>query len=169
MYWLGRPPYLRWLAAGVVLAVAVYMDMSGPPTEAYPFAAVATEPGIPVEVEWRLVPSGLLPAAGDLTGLPQAELEAGTPLVSGLLAPRDTVPSDWWAVPANIPPRAPAGSRVLVAMREPAGEVIGIVIEPSAVSTFGTQSSGLLAIPPDQALAVAAALAQQRATLLIEP
>ncbi len=81
--------------------------------------------------------------------------------------PLDAVPADWWSMPADLPPPATVGSRVLIAMFNPEMEVEGVVVAAASASTFGGHSPGLLAVPPQHAAAVAAALSQQRATLLI--
>ena len=64
MFWMSRPPYWRWLLAALVVAGAAYMDLAGPAAEAYPFVAKAAAAGEPVEIEWRRIPQGLLPASG---------------------------------------------------------------------------------------------------------
>lgn len=166
---MASPPYWRWLAAGAVIVIAAYMDLSGPATESYPFAATATEPGAVVQLEWREIPAGVLGPPGDLSGVAHVRLEAGTPIVVGVLAPANAVPPDWWALQAEIPSQAPVGSRVLVAIARPDSEVIGIVVAPSSSTGFGGATPGLLAIPPQHAAEVAVALAEQRATLLIQP
>ena len=168
MYWMASPPYWRWLAAGAVIVIAAYMDLSGPATESYPFAAAVTEPGEVVELEWREIPAGVLGPPSDLSGVARARLEAGTPIVEGILAPIDAVPADWWALQADIPSQATIGSRVLVAIARPDSEVVGIVVAPSSATGFGGVTPGLLAIPPERAAEVAVALAEQRATLLIQ-
>jgi len=169
MYWLTRPPYWRWLAAACVVAVAAYMDLSGPPTELYPFVAHGAESGETVVVEWRPVPSGFLPPPGETTGVAGRALVAGTPLVPGLLRSALSPPADWWAVPTDLPALAAAGSEVLISTQAPNLQVSGIVVAPSAETGFGSSSAGLVAIPLDQAAAVAAALAEGRATILVRP
>ena len=169
MFWLTRPPYWRWLAAAAVVAIAAYMDLSGPHREAYPFAAEASGSGDTVVVEWRQVPRGVLPAHGDISGVAVRPLAAGTPLVSGLLAPPRVIPDDWWAVAMELPTTAVAGSDVLITTRAPELQVIGIVVTPTASSGFGSLSPGLVAVPPADAATIATALADHRATVLVRP
>ena len=169
MFWLSRPPYWRWLAAAAVVAIAAYMDLSGPPRDAYPFAADASGSGDTVVVEWRQVPRGVLPPHGDISGVAVQPLAAGTPLVSGLLAAPRAIPNDWWAVAVELPTTAVAGSDVLITTRAPELRVIGIVVTPAASSGFGLLSPGLVAIPPAEAATIANALADHRATILVRP
>ncbi|MCP3975870.1 MAG: hypothetical protein GY720_15425 [bacterium] len=164
---MARPPYWRWLGAAAVIVLAAYMDLSGPATEQYPFVASDANIGELPEIEWREIPVGVLPTYGDLTGVAGSRLDAGTPLSRGLLVPLDAVPADWWSMPADLPPQATVGSRVLIAMFNPEMEVEGVVVAAASASTFGGHSPGLLAVPPQHAAAVAAALSQHRATLLI--
>jgi hypothetical protein len=152
-----------------VVAIAAYMDLSGPPGEMYPFAAETAVPGEPVLVEWREIPRGVLPPYGSISGVAGRTLAAGTPLVSGLLEPTTAVPDDWWAVAVELPPAARAGSDVMITTRVPALEVIGIVVTPPTSNGFGSLSPGLMALPPDHAATVANALAEGRATVLVRP
>ncbi len=169
MLWLTPPPYWRWLAAAALIAVAAYMDLSGPPMEKYPFVAEAVGSGEPIVVEWRDVPRGMLPPPGGLSGAAHEPLVAGTPLVNGLLETASTVPADWWAVAVELPATATAGSDVMITTRAPSLQVVGIVVTPPTGSGFGPVSPGLVAFPPDQAAPIAAALAEHRATILVRP
>ena len=169
MFWLTRPPYWRWLAAAALVAGAAYMDLSGPPTERYPFVAEAARAGEPVLVEWRDVPRGVLPRYGDVSGVAGRALDAGTPIVNGLLSSASAVPSDWWAIAVELPSSAVAGSDVMITTRSRDLEAIGIVVTPATEGGFGSLSTGLVAFPPDRAAAVATALAERRATVLVRP
>ena len=169
MFWLTQPPYWRWLAAAAVVAFAAYLDLSGPPEETYPFVAEAVDPGVPVPVVWKAIPSGVLPPHGELSGVAGQALSAGTPLVNGLLSPAPRVPDDWWAVSVELPPTAEVGSDVMVTTRAPDLEVVGTVIMPSTSGGFGALSPGLVAFSPDQAAIIAKAVADHRATILVRP
>ncbi len=169
MFWLARPPYWQWLAAAAVLAAALYLDLTGPPTERYPFVAASVEAGEAVVVEWRDVPRGVLPPRGDTSGVAGRALAAGTPLVDGVLEPAAAVPPDWWAVTIELPVSASAGGEVMITTRAPDLEVAGIVVTPSTTSSFGSLSPGLVAFPPDHAPAIANALSEHRATILVRP
>jgi hypothetical protein len=169
MFWLARPPYWRWLAAAAVLATALYLDLTGPPTERYPFVDASVGAGEAVVVEWRDVPRGLLPPHGGTSGIAGRALAAGTPLVDGLLEPAAVVPQDWWAVTVELPADVNAGREVMITTRAPDLQAVGIVVTPPTTSGFGSLSPGLVAFPPDHAPAIANALAERRATVLVRP
>lgn len=49
MYWLRRPPYLRWFGAALILLIGLLMDLRGPELETYPFAAEPIPAGSAVD------------------------------------------------------------------------------------------------------------------------
>lgn len=169
MFWFTRPPYWRWFAAAAAVAAAAYVDLTGPPGESYPYVAESVDTGESVSVEWRTVSRGVLPQHGNISGVARHHLEAGTPLVAGLLESASAVPGDWWAVPAELPLTAAPGGDVMITTRSPELQVVGIVVTPSTSSGFGSIAPGLVAVPPDHAAAIAGALAEHRATILIRP
>jgi hypothetical protein len=154
VYWLRRPPHLRWAIAAAVIVAAAVWDARGPATVEYPFAAVAAAPGTPVDevVEWRTVPAGVLPDwTGPVGGSVGVALAKGDPLLPSLVAAGSVVPAGWWSVPLELPAPIPPGSpvRVLLGGREVAGVV--------AQSAGDYQQEALVAFPADAAAAVAAA------------
>ena len=167
MFWLSRPPYWRWLAAAAVIAGAAYLDLTGPPTERYPFVAASVDTGELVVVEWRDVPRGVLPPHGDVSGVARLSLQAGTPLIADLLEriTREGITEVILALPIT----AAVGGDVMITTRAPDLQVVGIVVRPSASGGFGSVSPGLVAFPPDHAAAIANALAENRATILLRP
>ena len=169
VFWLSRPPYWRWLLAGLVVAVAAYMDLSGPATESYPFVARSATAGEELNVEWRQVPLGLLPTPEVPPALTWRSLRAGDPLVPGVAGEAPVVPNGWWALEMELPATAVPGGEVLVAIREPQLEVAGLVVAPPASGSFGSTIPGLVALPAEHAAAVANALAEHRASILIRP
>ena len=169
MFWLSRPPYWRWLLAGLIVAIALYMDITGPPTEPYPFVARSAAAGDELHIEWRRIPTGLLPAAEAPPATTWRALEAGVPLVPGAAGEAPLVPEGWWALETNLPSTAVAGAAVLVAVREPALQVTGVVVAPPATGSFGSALPGLIALPGEHAATVASALAEHRASILIRP
>lgn len=167
MYWFSRPPYLRWAAAISVLTIAAYMDLTGPPTEPYPFTAAPAVAGEPLEIEWRRVPIGLLPPHGNVESVAAQSLRVGTPLLIEAVDQPTPAPRDWWAMAAPLPIGAASGGEVLVTTRD--FEVTGIIIEPGTIASFGSAEHGVIAVPPTHAAAVAAALGDGTAHVLIRP
>lgn len=167
MFWLRRPPYLRWIAAGAILLIGLLMDLRGPDLEKYPFAAESLPPGEPVDeaVEWRDVPTGLLPTWNQpVSGIAASTVAAGDPLLPSLLA-EVVVPDGWWTVPIPLPVVAPPGTRLRV-RHGSAGELIdGIVV--GAGDANGFEPVGMVAFPADAASTVAAAAANDALVVML--
>ncbi len=56
MYWLQRPPYLRWAAAVILVAGAAAWDISGDPLSLHPYLLADVAAGAAItdaDVEWR--------------------------------------------------------------------------------------------------------------------
>ena len=170
MFWLLPPPYLRWLAAAVVFAGAAYLDLAGPAMQPYPFAATSIESGAPLaaNVEWRDVPTGLLPPAATTEGFAVRDLAAGDPITAAAVRSDDQVPDGWWSVPVELPASARPGVSVRLLSPQGGLDVIGIVTEPAATGAFATVSAGLVAVPPDAAADIAAAGAAGALIVLLE-
>ncbi len=166
--WLERPPYLRWLAAGLLLVAGLYLDLADRATEPYPFTVVAVGAGDAVDdamIEWREVPVGLLGPPAAPGGAAVRSLDPGDPLTASTLTAAAVVPPGWWSVPMERPESVAAGSRVRLISADPPLDAEGVVTAPPTRDTFSVVSPGLVAVPADQA--ASAAQASQRGTLTV--
>ncbi len=162
VFWLARPPYVRWLAAALLLAAAAAADLRGRATVPYPFAADTVLAGQPfaAQVDWREVPVGLLPDPGPTDGRAARDLAPGEPITAAAVASHDRVPAGWWAVPVDLPGTAAVGGRVRLVAPAAGLNVEGIVAAAPEAGPFAVTSPGLVAVPPEHAGAVAIAAAQ---------
>lgn len=170
MFWLERPPYLRWLAAATLVAGAAALDLAGAATTPFPFVAVPLDRGAavtPEDIEWRDVPVGLLGEAGQTSGVATRPLSPGEPLVAGAVTDSVAIPAGWWAVPVDLPYGAAVGTPVRLIATEPPLDVEGIVAQPGSTGTFATPVPGLVAVPPETAGAVAMASGTGRLVVLV--
>lgn len=169
VFWLLPPPYLRWLAAALVFLAVGGIEAAGRSTEQYPFAAAAIPRGGPLvgAVEWRDVPRGLLPPPGDPDAFAARALEPGEPITANSVDPDDGVPAGWWSVPIELPDAATAGTDVRLISVETALDVIGIVVAEAGNGAFAAASPGLVAVPPENASAIASAVSAGRLIILI--
>jgi hypothetical protein len=163
VYWLPRPPYLRWAGAALLLAAALAWDLRAPRTELRPFAARSLQAGETVaapDVAWREVPAGLLPAA-DLQGATAAvALAPGDPLVDAVLRRGPAVPEGWWQIPIAVGSHAAAGDEVLLVLLDPPATIGGLVVAPQQGDSFSLDfRPALVAVPGESAALVAAAAA----------
>ena len=165
VFWLRQPPYLRWIIAGVVLAVGIFLDLRPAAVVDYPYAAGDVHAGqsIAGHVEWRRVPAHLLPHwDGEVAGYAATEVAAGTPLLPGLVTAA-AVPESWWSVAIALPHAIGIGTPIRVAV---GGTVVTGILGGEVVDT-GYQYVGPVAFPADDAALVAEAVASGAVVVMI--
>lgn len=169
MYWLTRPPILRYLAAFLLVSFGLFLEVRPQPMDRHPFAAAALPPGATItehDVEFRDVAAGLLPPIS-LPAVARVGIEAGDPLTTTLLARSGQVaPDGWWSLEISVPDLAVPGMDVLLVSPGSPG-VIGVVVSVRPGDDFGGGPMGLVAIPPESAEAVATAFAENRLVPLL--
>ena len=173
MYWLPRPPYLRWAGAALLLLGALAWDLRGPALEVRPFAARAVAAGEPIDaaaVEWREVPAGLLPSP-DLTGAAAVvDLAAGDPLLPALLGTRVAIPDGWWEIPVAVGTHAAAGDAVMLVITDPPATVQGLVVSPQQGDAYSLDyRPAVVAVPAEAAGLVASAAAAGSLVAAVAP
>jgi len=173
VYWLPRPPYLRWAGAALLLLGALAWDLRGPALEVRPFAARAVAVGEPIDaaaVEWREVPAGLLPSP-DLTGAVAAvDLAAGDPLLPALLGTRVAIPDGWWEIPVAVGTHAAAGDAVMLVITDPPSTVEGLVVSPQRGDAYSLDyRPAVVAVPAEAAGLVASAAAAGSLVAAVAP
>lgn len=172
MYWFRRPPYLRWAAAALLIVTAVWMDLRPQPTSLQPYAIVDLDPGTGLDdsmIEWRSVPSGLLPPLNDPQGVVLRRVAAGEPLVPSALSTRQIpAPDGWWTMEVQLPAGAVPGQEVQLILLPTGSDtspqsVPGLVIAPAPADPDPLAiepEPGLVAVPGDLAAITAAAVAE---------
>jgi len=165
VYWLRQPPYLRWIAAGLVLCCGIYLDTRPAPSVAYPFSADAVAVGDRIEaaVEWRDVPAGILPEWSQaVTGAALTAIPAGTPVLPNLVA-EVVPPTGWWAVSLPLPHRVSPGTHVRVIAGESVVE--GLVV--GEMHDDGFELTASIAFASDDAQLVAATAANSALVVMV--
>lgn len=167
MYWLRRPPYLRWIIATLLLVLGLMIEFRPTPVERYPFASdtIAAGAELGPSIEWRTVPIGLLPRwNGRVAGIAKTEIAAGDPLMPSAVA-SFWVPADWWSVAIPLPTSAPPGTLIRLVLGD-AGEVVeGILLEAGIEDGFETV--GMVAFSRFDAPRVAAASTNSALVVMI--
>ena len=170
MFWLTRPPYLRWAAAAAVVLAALLWDLRDEAEAPYPFAVSAIAAGTPITesmVEWRNLPEGAL-AFPDLSDPVAArDLPAGEPIVPSAVSGAPIVPDGWWSVPVPLSQGAVPGSQVRLIDALSGLEVDGFVVAAGSDDLMSVDTSGLVAVPPDAAAAIAIAAAEGSLVVLL--
>ncbi len=171
MLLLSRPPYVRWIAAGLVLAIALGLEVADRSVEPYPFASRPIARGEELAadaVEWRDLPSGTF-TAPSLTGrVATAAIGVGDPITSSVVGPVPSVAQGWWAVPVDLPIGVPLGARVRLIL-EGGSAFEGIVVGESTEDGFGVPTMGSVALPAEHADLVARAAAENRVAVAVAP
>lgn len=155
MFWLSRPPYARWVVAGLVLVGGLVIELRGGPTVPHPFVTEQIAVGETIDeskVRWEEVPTGLL-APVHLPAIATRKILAGEPVPVSDDTADAGVPDGWWAVEVTLP----AGTRPGMAVRlvTPGAATEGVVVATHE-GDFGEQS-GLVAVPGPDADAIAVA------------
>ena len=172
MFWLTRPPYLRWAAAAAVVLAALLWDLRDESETPYPFAASEIAAGSSITesmVEWRNLPNGVM-ALPDLSAPVAArDLTAGEPIVPSAVSGATIVPDGWWSVPVPLSPGAVPGSQVRLIDTVSGLETDGFVVAAGTDDLLSIDTSGLVAVPPDAAAGIAIAADQGTLVVLLAP
>ena len=172
VFWLTRPPYLRWAAAVAVVVVAFLWDLRGSSDILYPFASSPIAAGAPIaeaDVVWRRVPEGTM-ALPDLSDPVAArDVPAGEPIVPSAVSGATTIPNEWWSVPVPLPATAVPGTRIHLVDATSGFETDGIVVAAGSDDLMSFDESGMAAVPPDAATLIAIAAREGTVVILLEP
>jgi hypothetical protein len=172
VFWLTRPPYLRWAAAALLLIAALAWDLRGRSGEPYPFAARSIAAGTVIEeadVEWRTVPAGVLAIPDLSTPIAARAIPEGEPILPSAVDAEAGTPAGWWAVPVALPAAAGVGSRVRLIATDTRVESEGIVVATGSSDLLSISDAGLVAVPPERATAIATAAIAGTLIVLVEP
>ena len=151
VYWLRTPPYLRWLVAASLLVIGLGIEVRGGSTERYPFAATDIAKGteFAAAVEWRNVPTGLLPAWEEsMTGVAACDVMAGHPLLPSV-STELVIPAGWWSIPVPLPVAATPGTRLRL-LNGVTGELVDGILT-AAGTDDGFETMAMVAFSPDDA------------------
>lgn len=169
MLWLQTPPWGRWLAAGLIVTLTLWIELRPDPLVDHPFAATSIAPGTMVDesnTESRRVPAGLFDPV-DLGIAASRAVAAGAPILGADVDGDDSiVPAGWWIVSTEVPASAVVGDQVRLVLLESGMTVQGVVTAASVDDTFGSLSGGV-AVPGDAAAEVATAAANGRLAVLV--
>jgi hypothetical protein len=172
VFWLTRPPYLRWAAAVAIVVAAFAWDARGGEEVLYPFASSSIAAGSPIvdsEVEWRSLPAGVM-AFPDLSDpVATRNLAEGEPIVPSAVSGAAAIPDGWWAVPLALPASAAAGTRVWLVGTASGLETEGIIVATGSEDLLSYDAPGMVAVPPEVATAVAVESIEGTLVVLVDP
>lgn len=168
MLWLQRPPWAKWIAVGLISALALWLEVRPDPEVEYPFAAIDIAPGEaigPHNTEKRPLPAGVLDPPPE--GVYALEvIPAGTPVLEADIGSGQAVlPEDWWIVSVDVPTGAAVGDLVQVVLLDSGKSVDGIVASISTEDPFSPARGGV-AVEAASSTEVAVAAANGRVAIL---
>ncbi len=173
MYWLPRPPYLRWAAAALLVLGAFAWDLRSPAVELRPFASRPVRAGEALDasaVAWREVPAGLFAASDPAGATAAVDLTAGDPLVAAVLGHGAAVPEGWWELTLAVGAHAAAGDEVMLVILDPPVTVSGLVVSPQQGDAYSLDyRPAVVAVPAGDAALVAAAAAAGTLVAAVAP
>ena len=167
MYWLSRPPVARYAFATALVLMALWLEVRPADTVLHPFAPHPIPLGTtltPSEVEFRAVPSGLLPPVS-LPQITDRSLNTGDPILP--TDPLPAVPADWWALELPSAGGMSPGARVRVVVTgydQPVVSTLGMVVDTG--ERYG-ESTVMVAVAEEWADTVAAAAQEDRVILMV--
>ena len=168
MFWLTRPPYVRWAVAAAIVIGALLWDLRGSAQILYPFASTAIAAGTPItdsQVVWRSIPVGAMEMPDLTDPIASRDVAAGEPIVPSAVSGVSMIPDGWWSVPVPLPSVAMPGARVRLVGTETSFEIDGIVVSVAGEDLLSFSESGLVAVPP--AYAAVVAIASRDGTLIV--
>jgi SAF domain len=169
MLWLQSPAFGRWVAAGLLVAVAVWVEFRPDPLVDHPFAIEAIAVGeelTSLNTETRRIPLGLLDQVQPEAVATRA-IENGEPILASDVRDGDlAIPAGWWVISADVPAIARAGDEVKIVLLD-SGKVIEGVIASSVPDDPFAAASGGIAVAPASASEVAMAAADSRIAVLV--
>ena len=172
MYWLARPPYLRWLTAALIIAAGLWFEIVDRAEVQYPFLTSNVAAGAPIgdaDIEWRSVPGGFTDVPAVAGRSAAIAMPAGTPIVEAMLTSGDGIPDDWWAVALPLPLGITTGAVVRIILTSTGEVVPGRVVAAAADGGFGFDDPGLVAVPEAMTGAVAVAASSGDLTIITRP
>ena len=172
VFWLTRPPYLRWGTAILLFVAALGWDLRGRTGVPYPFAARPIASGAAIgdaDVDWRTVPNGMLTPPDLSAPIAARAIAAGEPILPSAVDAGGGVPQGWWSVPVALPSAAVVGARVRLITTDGGVESDGIVVAAGSTDLLSISDAGLVAVPPENATAVATAAVDGTLIVLVEP
>jgi len=172
VFWLTRPPYVRWAVAAAIVVAALLWDLRGSAQILYPFASGAIAVGTPItesQVVWRSIPEGAMEMPDLSDPIASRDLAAGEPIVPSAVSGESMVPDGWWSVPMPLPGMATPGSRVRLVGIETVFETDGIVVSAAGGDLLSFSESGMVAVPASFAAVVAIAARNGTLIVLLDP
>jgi hypothetical protein len=167
--WLQTPPWGRWIAATLIAAGALWVELRPVPSVPHPFASADIAAGEEIGA-WnsrtREVPAGLFDDVA-AEGIATVAIPEGDPILASHLAGDDAaIPSGWWRLDVALPQGADRGDEARVILVDSGETVPAVVASGASDDPLGT-GMGSVAVEPERAAEVAAAASEGRVAIMV--
>lgn len=166
---MQSPQWSRWLTTVLIACAALWIEFRPDPSRDHPFVLEHISAGEligPANTEMRSVPAGLLDTVA-ASGYALRPFEPDEPLIaSGVSTEPNPIPRGWWSIAIDVPVSAALGTPVQLVLLDTGAIVPGAVSQVSSDDPLIT-ATGAVAVSPDHAAAVAMAVANGRAVVLV--
>lgn len=171
MFWMTRPPYLRWAAAAAILAVGFVIELRPSDSIEVPVTTVDVAAGSvldPSDVVWRDAPADLFSTV-DLPATVTRRVPAGSVVTpADLRSGSEPIPPGWWSIQLPVPAGTTPGDDVLaVIVSDTATTSVRGRVASEVLDDGFSALDGLVAFAPADAVAVAEAAMENRVTVLL--
>lgn len=158
------------MATVAIVAIALFVEFRPDVTVHHPFLTEDVPAGAQIG-EWNTeqmdVPAGLFDPV-TLPATARVPLAARDPVLAGAVgAGNDLPPEGWWVIETELPDGTPAGARARLLIGDQGEWIEAIVVSPAGDDDFG-DSIGTVAVSPEVASRVAAALSAGTLIVMIE-
>lgn len=105
----------------------------------------------------------------DLSLVAAVDLTPGDPIINPTLDTAPAVPAGWWSVPVDLPLGVKPGESTRMVVPDSGLVVDGIILTAPVDDPFTAGSTGLVAVPGDEAAAVATSALAGSLVVLVAP
>lgn len=169
MIWLQTPPWGRWIAAGLIVLGALWVEFRPDPSVDHPFATEQIVAGTEIG-DWNTrpqrVPAGLLEPV-IVEGVALTDIAPGEPILASAVGDLgETVPEGWWSIEIALPAGAAPGNKAEVVLLDSGATVPAVVVTGTTDDPLGS-GLGSVAVSGDRAAEVAAGVVNGRVAVMI--
>jgi len=167
--WLQTPPWGRWIAAGLIVIGALWVELRPDPSVEHPFATEEILTGAEIG-EWNTraqqVPAGLLEPV-NVEGVALTDIAPGEPILTSSVGERaEEVPDGWWAIEVALPAGAMPGDKAEMVLLDSGSTVPAVVVTGATDDPLGS-GLGSVAVSEEHAAEVAAGVVNGRVAVMI--
>jgi len=167
--WLQTPPWGRWIAAGLIVIGALWVELRPDPSVEHPFATEEILAGAEIG-EWNTraqqVPAGLLEPV-NVEGVALTDIAPGEPILTSSVGERaEKVPDGWWAIEVALPAGAAPGDKAEMVLLDSGSTVPAVVVTGATDDPLGS-GLGSVAVSEEHAAEVAAGVVNGRVAVMI--